>query len=31
MDTPQNYTKFTVTPNGTELWEIGNNGYLKKQ
>ena len=31
MDTPQNYTKFTVTPNGTELWEIDNNGYLKKQ
>ena len=24
-----NYTKFKVTPNGSELWEIGNNGYLK--
>ena len=28
---PQNYTKFKVTPNGTELWEIDNNGKLKKQ
>ena len=22
---------FTVTPNSSELWEIGNNGFLKKQ
>ena len=29
--TPQNYTKFTVTPNGTELWEIGSNGKLKRK
>ena len=28
---PQNYTKFTVTPNGSELWEIDSNGCLKKQ
>ena len=27
---PQNYTKFKVTPNGGELWEIGNNGKLKR-
>ena len=27
--TPQNYTKFTVTPNGTEQWEIGSDGKLK--
>ena len=29
--TPQNYQKFTVTPNGSELWEIGNNGFLKRK
>ena len=29
--TPENYTKFTVTPNGTEQWKIGSNGKLKKQ
>ena len=28
--TPQNYTKFTVTPNGSELWEIGSDGFLKQ-
>ena len=28
---PQNYTKFTVTPNGSEQWEIGNNGFLKRE
>ena len=27
---PQNYTKFTVTPNGTEQWEIGSDGFLKQ-
>ncbi|MGI5097010.1 hypothetical protein IZU27_01555 [Treponema socranskii] len=26
----QNYTKFTVTPNGTEEWEIKSDGYLIK-
>ena len=26
-----NYTKFKVTPNGTELWKIDSNGCLKKQ
>ena len=25
-----NYTKFTVTPNGSELWEIGSDGFLKQ-
>lgn len=29
--TPQNYTKFKVTPNGTELWEIDNDGKLKRK
>ena len=29
--TPQNYTKFTVTPNGSELWEIDSNGKLKRK
>ena len=28
--TPQNYTKFKVTPNGTEQWEIDSNGCLKQ-
>ena len=27
---PQNRKKFTVTPNGSELWEIGSNGKLKR-
>ena len=27
---PQNYTKFTVTPNGSELWKINSNGCLEK-
>ena len=31
ITTGSNYTKFTVTPNGTEQWEIGNNGFLKQQ
>ena len=31
MGTPQNYKKFKVTPNGTELWEIDSNGKLKRQ
>lgn len=31
ITTGSNYTKFTVTPNGTELWKIDNNGKLKKQ
>ena len=32
ITTGSNYTKFTVTPtnNGTELWEIGSNGKLKR-
>ena len=30
MGTPQNCQKFTVTPNGSEQWEIGNNGFLKQ-
>ena len=25
------YRKFTVTPNGSELWEIDSNGFLKRQ
>ena len=28
--TPENYKKFTVTPNGSELWGIDNNGKLKR-
>ena len=31
ITTGSNYTKFTVTPNGTELWEIGSNGKLKRK
>jgi len=31
ITTGSNYTKFTVTPNGTEQWKIGSNGKLKKQ
>ena len=31
ITTGSNYTKFTVTPNGSELWEIGNNGFLKRK
>ena len=31
ITTGSNYTKFTVTPNGSEQWEIGNNGFLKQQ
>ena len=31
ITTGSNYTKFKVTPNGTELWEIDSNGCLKKQ
>ena len=31
MGTPQNYTKFKVTPNGTEQWVIDSNGKLKKE
>jgi len=26
--TPQNYTKFTVTPKGTTSWYVGSNGRL---
>ena len=29
--TPKNYTKFKVTPNGSELWKINSNGGLQKQ
>ena len=29
--TPENYKKFTVTPNGSELWEIDSNGFLKRK
>ena len=29
--TPQNYTKFTVTPNGSEQWEIGSDGFLRRK
>jgi len=29
--TPKNYTKFKVTPNGSELWKINSNGGLEKQ
>ena len=29
--TPENYKKFIVTPNGSELWEIDSNGFLKRQ
>ena len=28
--TPQNYTKFKVTPNGTEQWGIDIDGFLKR-
>ena len=28
---PQNYTKFKVTPNGTEQWGIDIDGFLKQQ
>ena len=28
--TPQNYKKFTVTPNGTEQWGIDSDGFLKQ-
>lgn len=31
ITTGSNYTKFTVTPNGSELWKIDNNGKLKRQ
>ena len=31
ITTGSNYTKFTVTPNGTEVWKIDSNGCLKKQ
>ena len=31
ITTGSNYTKFKVTPNGTELWEIGSNGKLKRK
>ena len=27
---PQNYTKFQVTPNGNEHWTVGSDGYLTK-
>ena len=30
ITTGSNYTKFTVTPNGSELWKIDNNGKLKR-
>ena len=29
--TPQNYTKFTVTPNGTTGWKVNNQGKLEKE
>ena len=29
--TPQNYTKFKVTPNGSEQWGIDSDGCLEKQ
>ena len=29
--TPQNYTKFTVTPKGLEVWYITATGALKKR
>ncbi|EMB22559.1 InlB B-repeat-containing protein [Treponema denticola] len=28
--TPQNYTKFAVTPNNSEHWTVDSNGYLTK-
>ena len=31
ITTGSNYTKFTVTPNGSELWKIDSNGFLKRQ
>ena len=31
IPTGSNYTKFKVTPNGTELWEIDSNGKLKRK
>ena len=30
IGTPQNYTKFKVTPNGTEQWGIDSDGFLKQ-
>lgn len=31
ITTGLNYTKFTVTPNGSEQWERDSDGYLKKK
>ncbi|EPF28401.1 hypothetical protein HMPREF9195_01610 [Treponema medium ATCC 700293] len=31
LGTPQNYTKFTVTPKGLEVWYITATGALKKR
>ena len=30
IETGSNYTKFTVTPNGTEQWGIDRDGFLKQ-
>ena len=31
ITTGSNYTKFTVTPNGTEQWGIDSDSFLKQQ
>ena len=31
ITTGSNYTKFKVTPNGTEQWGIDSDGFLKQQ
>ena len=31
ITTGLNYTKFTVTPNGSEQWKIDSNGKLKRK
>ena len=31
IETGSNYTKFKVTPNGTEQWGIDRDGFLKQQ